>query len=98
MEIVKINKSAWGWFVYHSVVLICSSLSSNKLKEPPDKEFYTLAVSTSSQYDLLHVLSFITEQYKKSCPLGVQLQFSFPEGPYLLDFPSPFRCEGQLPE
>lgn len=56
MEIVKINNSAWDWFVYHSLVIISSSLSSKKLKEPPEKEFYASAVSSGSQYNLSRVL------------------------------------------
>lgn len=90
MEIVKINNSAWDWFVYHSLVIISSSLSSKKLKEPPDKEFYTLAVSSGSQYNLSRVLLF-PKRYKKSGPLGVRLQCSFPKGPYLLDFSPSFQ-------
>lgn len=49
---MKINNLAWDWFVYYCVIIISSSLSKNKLKEPPDKEFNMIVVSRSSEYNL----------------------------------------------
>lgn len=80
MEIVKINSLAWDSFVYYSIIIISSSLSSSKVKEPPDKDFYMILLPA-----LLSV--------KRVVWLKVQLKFSFPKGTYPLDSLS-FSDEG----